>query len=170
MSDMPPDLSELYLTFGITAEKAQVMETAAGNVALAYVTFFFDTSKLTPEITERFKCLIKDINSKPFGVLLRTIKKSIQIDDKTLAIVDEALEKRNYITHSFFRHHNFAIHSEEGRRIMIDELTEIGRKFDLAHFLLEGLADGLHQLAGRPPNLGLEEGLRLEARGKRVNI
>jgi hypothetical protein len=39
MSDMPPDLSELYLTFGITAEKAQVMETAAGNAALAYVTF-----------------------------------------------------------------------------------------------------------------------------------
>jgi hypothetical protein len=45
---MPPDLSELYLTFGIIAEKAQVMEMAAGNAALAYVTFFFDTSKITP--------------------------------------------------------------------------------------------------------------------------
>lgn len=40
MEDMPPDLYELYAEFGIAAEKAQVMELAAGNFALAYVMLF----------------------------------------------------------------------------------------------------------------------------------
>jgi hypothetical protein len=170
MSEMPPDLRELYLTFGVTAEKAQVMETAAGNAALAYVTLFVDTSKVTPEMTEWFKQLLDNINSKTFGTLLRTIKKSIQTDEKTLATIDEALEKRNYITHQFYRHHNFAIHSEEGRRAMIDDLIDAGKKFDLARAVLEGLSNCLHQFAGRPADFGAEDGKRLEVLGKRINI
>ena len=153
MSEMPPDLRELYFIFGVTAEKVQVMETAAGNAALAYVTFFVDTSNITPEMTEWFKQLVDDVNSKTFGALLRTIKKSIHIGEDILTVIDEALEKRNYITHRFFPHHNFAIHSEEGRQTMIDELVDIGQKFDHAHVLLEGLASCLHQLAGRRSRL-----------------
>ncbi|MGH7113547.1 MAG: hypothetical protein ACREE9_03530 [Stellaceae bacterium] len=99
MTDIPPDLRELYFTLGVTAEKAQVMETAAGDVVLAYLAVFVDTDNITPEMTEWFKQLLDDMNSKTFGTVLRTLKKSIQIDDKTLAIVEEAMEKRNYITH-----------------------------------------------------------------------
>jgi hypothetical protein len=170
MSEMPLDLRELYFIFGVTAEKAQVMETAAGNAASAYVMLFADTGNITPEMTEWFKQLLDDINSKTFGALLRTIKKSINIGEDILAVIDEALEKRNYVTHHFFRHHNFAIHSEEGPQTMIDELKDIGQKFDAAQLLLDGLAGCLHQLAGRSADFGLEEGKRLEARGKRVNI
>ena len=170
MSEMPPDLRELYFIFGVTAEKAQVMETAAGNAALAYVMLFVDTGNITPEMTEWFKKFLDDVNSKTFGALLRTIMKSINIGEDILAVINEALEKRNYVTHHFFRHHNFAIHSEEGRQRMIDELKDMGQKFDTAQIYLDGLASGLHQLAGRPIDFGIEEGKRLEARGKRVNI
>ena len=170
MSEMPPDLRELYFLFGVTAEKAQVMETAAGNAALAYVTLFVDTGNVTPEMTEWFGQLVDDVNSKTFGILLRIIKNSINIGEDILADIDEALKKRNNVTHHFFRHHNFAIHSEEGRQAMINELKEIGQKFEHAHTLLGGLASGLHQLAGRPVDFSKEDGKRLEARGKRVNI
>jgi len=167
---MPPDLRELYFIFGVTAEKAQVMETAAGNAALAYVALFVDTSNITPEMTEWFKQLLDDVNSKTFGALLRTIKRSINVDENTLAVIDEALKSRNYVTHHFFRHHNFAIHREEGRQTMIDELKDMGQKFETAQLLLDGLASCLHQLAGRSIDFGKDEGKRLEARGKRVSI
>jgi hypothetical protein len=170
MPEMPPDLRELYFIFGVTAEKVQVMETAAGNAALAWVMLFVDTGNITPEMTEWFKQFLDDVNSKTFGTLLRTIKKSIKIGEYILAVIDVALEKRNYVTHHFFRYHNFAIHSEEGRQTMIDELKDIGQKFDTAQLHLDGLASCLHQLAGRSIDFGKEEGQRFEARGKRVNI
>jgi hypothetical protein len=171
ISEMPSDLHEVYFTFGVIAEKAQVMETEAGNVALAYITAFVDTNNVTPEMTEWYKQLLDDINSKTFGTLFRAIKRSIQINDSILAIVAEALDKRNYVTHRFFRHHNFAIHSEEGRREMIDDLIEAGKKFDLAHAVLEGMSSGLLQIAGRSAaDFGMEEAKKLVARGKCVKI
>jgi hypothetical protein len=37
---IPADQYELYAEFGIAAEKAQVLEVAAGNVALSYLALF----------------------------------------------------------------------------------------------------------------------------------
>ena len=170
MSDMPPDLRELYFTFGVTAEKAQLMETAAGTAIVAYVAMFIDTDNITPEITAWCKQLLDDVNSKTFGAVLKTIKKSVQIDEKALAIINDGLKKRNYITHKFYRHHNFAINSEEGRRAMIDDLSACGKKFDITSSLLDGLTGCFQQSAGRPADFGLEDGQRLAAKGKRVNI
>lgn len=165
-----PILAELYYECGRTAEQAQVMELAAGNLALAYVMLLTDTNSITPEVTEWFKQVIEDIDSKTFGTVLKAIKKFGNFDDSLITIVDEALQKRNYFTHSFFRYHNFAIHSNEGRREMLADIIECQRKFDLAQTTLEGIASCLHQLAGRPADFGLEEVRRLEARGKRVKI
>jgi len=38
---MPADQYELYAEFGIAAEKAQVLELEAGNVALLYIALIF---------------------------------------------------------------------------------------------------------------------------------
>ena len=37
----PADHYEVYTEFGMAAEKAQVLEVAAGNVALSYLTLFY---------------------------------------------------------------------------------------------------------------------------------
>ena len=47
MEGIPADQYELYAEFGMTAEKAQVLELAAGNVALSFVGMFVDTNKIT---------------------------------------------------------------------------------------------------------------------------
>jgi hypothetical protein len=82
-------------------------------------TMFMASKDVTPEVSAWFKGIIEDIDSKTVGTLLRHFKKTGTMDDSIITIVDEALEKRNYLTHRFFRSHNFAIHSEEGRREMI---------------------------------------------------
>ncbi len=167
--DVPPDQYELYAEFGLAADIAQGMETAAGNFLLSYAMAFMDVKDITPEVSTWFKEIIEDINSKTFGTLLKHFKKTAMMDDNIISIVNEALEKRNYLTHHFFRFHNFSIHSEEGRREMIGELREIQKKLDLAQKVLDGLGNCLDQLAGRG-DFAKDITEKLQAQGKRVKL
>jgi hypothetical protein len=166
---MPTDQYQLYAEFGIAAEKAQVLEVDAGNVALSFLALFVDTDHISAEQRDMFRRIVDDVDRKTLGTLLKIIKSVITIDQSLLRVVDEALGQRNYLTHKFFRKHNFALFDIAGRKAMIDELKHIQSKLDLAHLMLHGLSETLTMLAGRD---GLDENLvkRLVARGKRVKI
>lgn len=166
--DMPADQYELYAQFGIAAEKAQVLEVAAGNVALSFVTMLVKPEEITPEEMQMYRAIVDEVNRKTFGSLLNHLKKALTLSDSLIQIVDEALERRNYLTHHFFRTHNFALYNEEGRKVMMAELKEIQGKLDIAHRTLEGMAAGIDQIVGRTTDRGMVE--RLVARGKKVNI
>lgn len=106
------------------------MEVEAGNVALWFVGFFVGTDKITAEKRELFRGLVEGVNRKTLGALLRSIKSFANFDDSILQIVDEALERRNYLMHRFFPSHNLAIFDEAGQRKMIEELKTIQAKLD----------------------------------------
>jgi hypothetical protein len=167
--NVPADQYELYAEFGIAAEKAQVLEVEAGNVALGYVTLFVNTDQISAEESAMFRKLVDDVNRKTFGALLQHIKSIGTFDPSILQVVDEALERRNYLTHKFFRSHNFAIFDVAGRKAMVEELKEIQRKFDMAHAMLHGVSEILESLAGRD---GAWKALteRLRVAGKKVDI
>ena len=63
--------------------------------------------------------------------------------------IDEGLKQRNYLTHHFFRRHNFAIHQVSGRAAMVEELRTIQSKLDRANFVLDAVSEFLDRLAGR---------------------
>ncbi len=173
MKSSSDDLRELYYQFGRAAEMAQVLETEAGNLALVYASMLVDTSKITVEQRELFRALVQDVNKRSFGNLFRQIQKMIQIDDSIFATLNEALEKRNYLTHKFFRQHNFAIRSIEGRRTMLAELREIQTSLSLGHATLSAMTGSLSQLLAKLFGrnvLSEEEAFTLMARGKRVRI
>jgi hypothetical protein len=167
---IPPDQHDLYAEFGVAAEKAQALEIAAGNVALSFLAVWVKKDEITPEVSEFFRSIVDDCNRSTLGKLLKQIKSIGSFDDAIIRAVDEALERRNYLVHKFFRTHNFAISSEDGRREMRTELREIQIKLDYAHALLVGISGVLDQL-GELDHSGdkilLEE---LQARGKRVDI
>jgi len=73
----------------------------------------------------------------------------VQLDDNIIATVNDALEKRNYLTHKFFWKHNFAIRSVEGRKIMLAEIREIQESLSLAHTVLTDMTDSLRQVDGQ---------------------
>lgn len=172
--DMPADQYALYAEFGITAEKAQVLEVAAGNVALGFLAMFMNTDEISPEQTEMYRAVVDDVNRQTLGRLLKHLKHIVTFDDSLITITDEALERRNYLTHHFFRTHNFGLYSEDGRKMMMAELKDIHRKLDLAHQLLEGMAALMDKLAaepmGRSPVDAANTSLRLQKRGKPVGI
>jgi hypothetical protein len=87
--------------------------------------------------------------------------------------VNDALEKRNYLTHKFFRKHNFAIHSVEGRKTMLAEIREIQESLSLAHTVLSGMTESLSQLLAKlfgRNMLSEQEALTLMGEGKRMDI
>ena len=152
----------------MVTEKAQVLEVAAGNVALGFLAMFVKTDEITPEQTEMYRAIVDDVNRKTFGSLLTHLKKTMNLSDSIIKVIDEALECRNYLTHHFFRSHNFALYSEKGRKAMTAELKEIGEKLDLAKRTLDAMAELMDQMAGRKMDTGMIE--RLIARGKKVDI
>ncbi len=167
--DIPEDQYALYAEFGIAAEKAQVLETEAGNLALSYLTLFVNTDNITPEETEMYRSVVDDVNRQTLGALLKRIKGQLNFDDTILGVVDEAVKQRNYLTHHFFRKHNFALFSEEGRKVMVLELKEIQGKLDNAHARLYAISGLLLKIVGRE-GISNEEALRLKTRGEMVKI
>lgn len=169
MNDYPDDLRALYFEFGRTAEMAQVMEVEAGNLALSFVSLAFDPSKITDEQRRFFKAIIDDVNSRTFGNLLKQIRKIGSVSEDIEKIINEALEKRNYLVHKFFRNHNLQINSEEGRKEMRTELEEIYKSLSRAHATLSGMTDTLNQIFDRP-NISQEEAIERMNEGKRIEI
>lgn len=167
--DYPEDLKELYFEFGRAAEMAQVMEVAAGNLALAFVTIWIDPAQITEEQRQFLRSLIDDVNKRTFGNLVKQIRSIGQLDDSIVEIVEQALEKRNYLIHRFFCSYNFAIHSEEGRKTMRAEITEIYRVLNLAHTVLSGMTSTLQKVFGRE-DVSEQFAKELLEKGKSVDI
>jgi hypothetical protein len=167
--DMPEDQYALYAECGMAAEKAQVLETEAGNVALSYVALFVNTDTISPDETEMYRSVVDDVNRKTLGALLKHIKAQLNFDDTIVDVIDEGVKQRNYLTHHFFRKHNFALFSEDGRKVMVAELKEIQVSLDKAHAMLHVVSELLAKIAGRE-GIANEEALRLQTRGKMVRI
>ena len=169
MSEFPDDLQELYCKYGRTAEMAQVMEFEAGNFVLACISVMFDPKTITDEQRRMFRSVIDDVDRRTFGNLLNQIRNTATISEEIEKTVTEALEKRNYLTHKFFKAHNFAINSEEGRKAMNAELDDIYRALNLAHAVLSGMTHTLNQ-AFNWPNIPKEEVVELIKKCERVDI
>ena len=162
-------LEALYAQFGRTAEMAQVMELEAGNLALAYAMIAFDPNNLTDDEKRFLHAVSEDIDRRTFGYLVKFMKKSMNITQSIEDIVNTALEKRNYLTHRFFRTHNFGINSAEGRTKMSEELSELHKAFAEAHAILHGMTHTLNEAFGSP-NISQEDSDALLEAGRRVEI
>ncbi|MDX6447360.1 MAG: hypothetical protein QOH71_4434 [Blastocatellia bacterium] len=169
MTNIPEDLRELYVEFGQAAEMAQVMEVEAGNLALSFVTIAFDTTNITDEQREFFRALVDDVDKRTFGNLMKEIRKTTKVSEAIDETINEALAKRNYLIHKFFRTHNFAINSEEGRKAMRAELAAIHASLSRAHITLHGMTNTLNQAFGKP-NISEEDAQQFVVAAKKLEI
>jgi hypothetical protein len=85
--NIPKDQYELYAEYGMAAEKAQILEVEAGNVALAFLALFVGKDhKIDGEEREFFRSLVDDVNRKTLGCLLKSIKSLVTFDESVLNI------------------------------------------------------------------------------------
>ena len=137
------DAKNLYAHFGITAYRGQCLEMEAGTLLFAFIQ---TNSRITAE--EAQKAIETSIERETSGHLLKEIKKIVHFEESGLATVDDALKKRNYLVHHFFRTHALDMLSEAGRSKMINELEDIRQSFDDADALLHVITITLLKTTG----------------------
>ena len=164
----PENLHQLYAEFGMAAEKAQVLELEAGNVVLSFVALTVDPKNISHTDKAGYKKLIDEVDRKTLGNLLRQVRKIVEFDSSSEEIISEALRKRNYLVHSFFKTHNFAIFDEEGRIKMRKELSDISEQMDIAHKRLTSISNLLEKVSGR--ELSAEKANEFMELGKAIKI
>ena len=92
------------------------MEVEAGSLALAFVALAFDPATITDDERQIFQAMVDDVNRRTFGNLLKQIRKIGDISEAIESSVTEALAKRNYLIHKFFRTHNLAYIPKKAER------------------------------------------------------
>ncbi len=138
---MPEDVGpkEVYAFFGLAAYHAQVLEQGVLNLAVALAATGqgrIPTSAVVESLYER-------LETRTFGQLLAEARRFVEVTETLDPQLTTALEKRNLLVHRFFALHSENFLSQNGRRQMLTELTEIGLLFktvtkvvDAVHFSL----------------------------------
>ena|ERR1700733_14581613 len=121
---------------------------------------------------ERVTCFVRHPVTKlreAIRHLLKQIRKIGGVSEGIQHMVDEALEKRNYLIHNFFRSQNLQMNSEDGRKEMIADLRAIHTSLSRAHAVLAGMTHTFNQAFGRP-NISEREAEELMRSGRRMDI
>jgi len=153
--EMPEDQFALYAEFSITAEKAQVLENEAGNVFIYYRALFVNTDEITP---------VEEVNRKPLGVLLKNMgTSSFRCNDYRCR--RRRAQEQELPHSSLFRTHNFALFSEDGRKLMIADLKNIQAKLDKTDAMLRAVCGILIKIGGWE-EISHEKALRFQSKGR----
>jgi hypothetical protein len=135
-----PTLDDVYRKFGETAEAAQLLETELGNVLLSLGALEEDLmAGMNPN---RAADLVGEIDASTLGRLLNRLRTKTRLPDGLEPLLLEALERRNRLSHCFYRRHNFRRNSDEGRGMMISDLESIHESIIKAYkavMLLSGI-------------------------------
>jgi hypothetical protein len=135
-----PTLDDVYRKFGETAEAAQLLETELGNVLLSFGAFEEDLlTRMNPSRTAELVC---EIDASTLGKLLNRLRVKTGLPDELEPLLSEALERRNRLSHSFYRRHNFRRNSDQGRDVMLKDLECIHESIIKAYkgvMLLSGI-------------------------------
>lgn len=113
-------LNELYKLYGIAAHNCCNIEYRI--VYLLLGPKWKQTEGLTPEkVTEVYDKLQR----LPLGALLKEYKQHFKFTEKQIALMENVLEKRNYLTHRFFGTYGKKMHDPAIQKQMVTELKEL---------------------------------------------
>jgi hypothetical protein len=121
------DPNEVFAFYGLAMYSAQVLEDGVLNIAAAL--HVIETPVISREL---FEAVFSKLDLATLGSLLRATRSQVAVDPTLDELLCDALEKRNYLAHRFFREHAFAFTSEHGRAIMIQGLRAMIAVFQAA--------------------------------------
>jgi len=112
-------IKEVYAHFGLAMFMAQGLEQ---TLAIALATVY---GPGTQRITRtQYDDLLKLNFRKTLGMLINQIRKTVELTEELEQMLSEALEKRNWLAHDYFRERAVVFNDENGRDSMIKELKE----------------------------------------------
>ncbi len=128
-------LNAVFACFGSAAQHSYFFEEALGKFLLVYNKTF--KNSLTLQDLETIETKMK---KETMGSLLKEFKKYVTIhDDKVEQCLDNALKKRNFLIHHFFRQRYKKFRTKTGRIGMLNELMGIQKDLETATALTNGM-------------------------------
>lgn len=119
------DPKEPYAFFGLAAYFAQCFDQ---SLVLLLVAEDFLNHR-TPRNRGALDELFSKLDRKTMGQLIKQARKRIRIDKSIEEMLNEVLDKRNYLMHRFFLVNAEKFFQDETRRQMIDELRDLSATF-----------------------------------------
>jgi hypothetical protein len=116
-------LDEVYRKFGEASEAAQLLETELGALLLMFGCY--DAGLLEKPDSDKASEIYNQINRHTLGRLISKLKERGEVIDGLEIVLEEALKARNFLSHSYYRHHNFRRNSSVGCQIMMEDLERI---------------------------------------------
>jgi hypothetical protein len=160
----PDDYGEkdVYAFFGLAAFCAQVLEKGLLNwcVALRMTDVAHKCGDLPED--DPFRPLEKDTLAQ----LLRKVRAAVPVPAALDFLVDEVVDKRNYLSHHFFAAHDVSFMSEKGRRNMIDELRHLVQFIQNVDEQVDGLSLPLWEKLGVSLEMVKEQLQRMKEEAK----
>jgi len=143
------DLKDVYAQFGLTFSHACNVEAILANAILAsdFVKNVITESRragkpiyTSNECARRFDDFLAKQHGQMMGELVRGVKGLIELDESLEKRVDDALRRRNYLAHNFWRERGGEVISRRRRNIVFKDLIADQRFFEKLAMDLENVA------------------------------
>ena len=128
-------LNAIFACFGSAAQHSQFFEVALGEFLMVYNKIFRKSLTLND-----LEAIETRLGKKTIGALLQEFRKYVTIDNGRIEqYLDDALVKRNFLMHHFFRVRQEEFITENGRMGMLKELVNIEIELKRATTLINGM-------------------------------
>jgi hypothetical protein len=156
---------EVYLHFGAVVARVSAFETVLQNILLmvAKRSGKAATDAELDELEEKLQ------NSKTLGQLIGDVVTEVPIEDQVKKLMADALKRRNFLMHRFFRVRAFAFETAAGRKRMVEELKEAHAYIFVATNFAEQLGMDIGKHFGITPEAVAEEAERMRRREREAD-
>jgi hypothetical protein len=135
-------VTDVCMFFGAAAYYAQLFEEATAQVLKGYRRLaILHDGGIPGDIDEQ------SLNKNTLGLLLKKLRRHFELDTEIDGALSQALGKRNYLMHEFFRRRDKELTSVTKRPEIIRELVEIGLLLKKGMFAMRGIAVALERFS-----------------------
>ena len=143
-------VKEVYARFGLAVYFAQVLEHSLVNALV--ILDLIPSQRYLVRSRDDWKAKVDAFMDHNFqatmGRLMKNLREVTEIDAELEQLLNDALSKRNWLIHHFFRERAKKFMSSDGREQMLCEIDECRELFYTADKRLETIVEPLRRKAG----------------------
>ena len=168
--DESENIREVYARFGLAIYCAQVLEHGLVNAMV--VLDLIPSRRHLAQSSDEWAAKVDDFMGRHFmdtmGLMIRSLQSVTPVSEELKELLQQALRRRNWLVHHFFREHAAHFMAATGRAQMLSEIDECRALFELADRSLEATVRPLRHRAGISDELVARKHSQLlaEQRGK----
>ena len=150
---------DVYAHAGLALYWAQCFEMSLENFLVIHARL--SDHSITLVELESYE---EDVQRKTLGELLQEVRQRASFDSSAEKAIGDALQKRNYLAHRFFKDRAVDFLSADGKSRMVSELQDLQQCFQIADTVASAIAQATGKLLGVRDEMMEQEMKRLAQR------